>query len=175
LLQNFSDSGPERHMASIIWSVFVLLLVFAAIADSRTYRIPNWISLGLVGLFLVAALASGEPLVGFWPHAALGAGVLVLGYALFALTGMGAGDAKLAAAATLWAGFGGLYTWTFALALSMAALALGLVALRRIGPLAAVASRMRMLQRGAPVPLGVALSAATILASWEFNPVLWAF
>jgi hypothetical protein len=34
---------------------------------------------------------------------------------------------------------------------------------------------MRMLQRGAPVPLGIALAGAMILASWQFNPALWAF
>jgi prepilin peptidase CpaA len=92
------------------------------------------------------------------------------------LTGMGAGDAKLAAAGALWSGVSGLYMVTFTLAVSMAALALSLVALRRLVPAVSGAEpSVRMLQRGAPVPLGIALSAAMILASWQLDPALWAF
>jgi prepilin peptidase CpaA len=161
-------------MASAIWIVFAGLLLAAAVFDGRSYRIPNWISVALAVLFAVAAAVSGEPLAGFWPHLALGIAVLLVGYLLYRFTGMGAGDAKLAAAAVLWAGLPGLYAWTFFLALAMAALALGLVAARRIAITAAGGEpKLRILQRGAPVPLGVALAAATILASGSFDPALW--
>jgi prepilin peptidase CpaA len=161
-------------MASVIWFVFAGLLVAAGVFDARSYRIPNWISVALAALFVVAALASGHPATGYWPHLALAVGALLVGYLLYLFTGMGAGDAKLAAAAVLWAGLSGLYAWTFFLALSMAVLALGLVAARRI----AVATlgpepKLRILQRGAPVPLGVAIAAAAILASGSFDPALW--
>jgi prepilin peptidase CpaA len=161
-------------MASGIGIVFAALFLAAAVFDARSYRIPNWISVALVALFLVAALMSGQPATSYWPHLALGAGILLVGYLLYLFTGMGAGDAKLAAAAALWAGLPGLYAWTFFLALSMAVLALGLVAARRI-VVATVGSepKMRILQRGAPVPLGVAIAAAAILASGSFNPALW--
>lgn len=169
-----SRAGVAR-VASVIWIALAGLFLAAAIIDGRTYRIPNWIPLALTVLFVVAMLASGKPAVGYWPHAALAAGMLALGYGLYVFTGMGAGDAKLAAAAALWVGFDGLYAWVFSLALSMAALALGLVAVRTAAATARHTPGLRMFQRGAPVPLGIALAAATVLASWQFDRALWAF
>jgi prepilin peptidase CpaA len=164
-------------MASVIWVAFAGLLLAAAVTDARSYKIPNWISIALVVLFIIAVLASGQPALGFWPHVAAGLAVLAVGYILYMLTGMGAGDAKLAAAGALWSGVSGLYMVTLTLAVSMAALAFSLVALRRLVPAASGGGEpsVRMLQRGAPVPLGIALSAAMILASWQFDPALWAF
>jgi prepilin peptidase CpaA len=163
-------------VASVSWVAFAGLLLAAAVTDARSYKIPNWISIALVVLFIIAVLASGQPALGFWPHVAAGLAVLAVGYILYMLTGMGAGDAKLAAAGALWSGVSGLYMVTFTLAVSMAALALSLVALRRLVPAVSGAEpSTRMLQRGAPVPLGIALSAAMILASWQFDPALWAF
>jgi prepilin peptidase CpaA len=159
---------------SIIWTVFVILLLWAAVSDAASYRIPNWICAALAALFIGSAVGSGEPVTGFWLHFLLGAGVLAMGYLLHRFTGMGAGDAKLGAAAVLWAGQGGLYTWTLFFALSMAGLALALVIARRAAlRINGGTSSARILKRGAPVPLGVALAAATILASGSFDPRLW--
>ncbi|HEX5008580.1 MAG TPA: prepilin peptidase [Hyphomonadaceae bacterium] len=161
-------------MASVIWIVFAGLFLASAVADASSYRIPNWISVTLALLFVIATLASGQPVLGFWPHLVLAVGVLLVGYLLYLFTGMGAGDAKLAAVAALWAGLPGLYAWTFFLALAMAVLALGLVAARRIaGAVGRSESTLPLLQRGAPVPLGVAIAAAAILASGRFDPALW--
>ena len=161
-------------MASVIWIAFTALFLAAAVFDGRSYKIPNWISVALVALFVVATLASGESFPDFWPHFALACGVLLIGYLLYLFTGMGAGDAKLAAATVLWAGLSGLYSWTFFLALAMTVLALGLIAARRVATAVVGGEpKLRVLQRGAPVPLGVALAAAAILASGSFNPSLW--
>jgi prepilin peptidase CpaA len=161
-------------MMSAIWAAFTVLFLLAAISDARTYRLPNWISLALVALFVVAAAISGQPIASFWPHLAVGVTVLAVGYGLYALTGMGAGDAKLGAAAAMWAGFSGLYAWAFALALAMSLLALALIVARRALP-AGETPRPKIFQKGAPVPLGVAISLAAIAASWQFDRVLWAF
>ena len=161
-------------MLSVVWVVFSGLFLTAALIDGRTYRIPNWVSLALVALFAVAVALSGKTIVDYWPNLALGAGMMVIGYGLYAATGMGAGDAKLAAAAVMWAGLGGLYAWVFALAMSMAALAVTLVVLRRVAP-AGQTEKRHVLQRGAPVPLGIALAAASVLASWQFDAALWTF
>lgn len=159
-------------MLSAVWIAFAALMLAAIVWDARTYRIPNWISLALVALFAAAALASGKPLIGFWPHLAVAAAFFGLGYLLYAFTGMGAGDAKLAAASGLWMGLPGLYLWSFALALAMTALAFGLIALRRLLP---AGDRPRILQKGAPAPLGMALGAAAIAASFSFDLALFRF
>jgi prepilin peptidase CpaA len=170
----FKTSGRLARMLSVIWAVYSGLFVAAAVIDGRSYRIPNWIPLALALLFAVAVSLSGKTIVEYWPSLALGVGMMAIGYGLYLATGMGAGDAKLAAAAVMWAGLSGLYAWVFALALSMAALAFGLVVLRRLAP-AGQTEKTRVLQRGAPVPLGVALAAASIVASWQFDAALWAF
>ena len=161
-------------MMSVIWAAFSVLFLIAAVNDGRTYRIPNWIPLALLLLFLVAAALSGKPPTTFWPHLAAGAGVLAVGYALYLFTGMGAGDAKLGAAAALWAGVSGLYVMMFALALAMSLLAVALIIARRAMP-AGLTPRPRVFQKGAPVPLGIAIGFAAIGASLRFDPALWSF
>ena len=149
-------------------------MLLAAIFDLRSYRIPNWISIWLVALFLFAVLAAGLRPDSVLPHIVVGMVGLMAGYLLYAFTGMGAGDAKLGAAALLWSGLSGLYAWTFFLALSMAALAVSLVVARwTLARTGNTAVDNRLVRRGAPVPLGVALSAASLLASSEFNRSLW--
>ena len=158
----------------MIWAGFTVLLLVAVVSDARSYRIPNWISIALAALFVLAAALSGQEILSWWPHLAAAAAILIAGYLLYLFTGMGAGDAKLGAAITLWAGFGGLYMWSFTLAVAMAALAIGLIILRRTLP-AGVAGKAKVFQKGAPVPLGVALGLSAIAASAWFNPALWAF
>jgi prepilin peptidase CpaA len=162
----------------MIWAAFTVLALVAAYADARSYRIPNWISLALAGLFVIAVLVAvavnGQPILNFWPNILIGAAILGLGYALYLFTGMGAGDAKLAAAIGLWTGFYGLYMWTFMLAVAMAMLAFGLVVLRRALP-AGISEKTRVFQKGAPVPLGVAIGVSAIAASPWFSKALFAF
>lgn len=161
---------------SIIWIAFVGLFVFAALRDARVYRIPNWISVALVALFVIAVFASGKPVTSFWPHIALGAAALAFGYLLFSFTNMGAGDAKLAGAAVVWAGGAGLYAFFVALAFAMAILVLGLIGVRLIlSQTLKTHTHWRVLKRDSPAPLGVAAAAAAIAASGRFNGALWAF
>jgi prepilin peptidase CpaA len=158
-------------MASMIWAAFVLLSLFAVIYDARAFRIPNWISIALLGLFVAAVVLTGRPDF-YWPNLITGVVVLVAGYALYLFTGMGAGDAKLGAAVAMWAGVSGLYNLTFMLALAMSLLAITLIVCRRALP-ASLASKARIFQKGAPVPLGVAIGLAAIAASSGFDPALW--
>jgi prepilin peptidase CpaA len=158
----------------MIWAGFAVLLLIAVVTDARSYRIPNWISITLAALFAFAAVVSGEGIDTWWPHLAAAAAVFGVGYALYAFTGMGAGDGKLGAAIVLWTGMSGLYAWLVMLTIAMAMLAIGLVVLRRALP-AGVSGKTRVFQKGAPVPLGIALGLAAIAASRWFNPELWTF
>ena len=87
----------------ILKSCAVGLLCWALWSDTRSFIIPNKISLGLLGLYPAWVLATWpvtEPLGGL-----LAGGVmLVAGFALFATSIIGGGDAKLMAAVGLWVG-----------------------------------------------------------------------
>ena len=85
-----------------LFTVFPLLVIGAAVSDLFTMTIPNPISFLLVAGFLAAALLTG--LTGQEIVLQLGCAmaVLVIGFTFFALGWIGGGDAKLAAAITLW-------------------------------------------------------------------------
>ncbi len=83
-------------------------LLTAAISDIRTRRIANWLSLFIVGLFVVAAitrLVAGVDVMSalVWPLAT-GLFVFLVGLGAFAAGLMGGGDVKLLAAVALMAG-----------------------------------------------------------------------
>ena len=83
--------------------LFPALMAFAAASDIFTMSIPNRVSLALAAGFLVLAVASGMGTYDILMHVAAGATVLVIAFACFAIGQVGGGDAKIAAAAALWA------------------------------------------------------------------------
>ncbi len=87
----------------IVLSGFVACLVCAVITDVRAMRIPNWISLALIVLFMVHA-AAADPAIPLLAHVMVAGAALALTFALFAANCLGAGDAKLLAALALWMG-----------------------------------------------------------------------
>lgn len=119
---------------TIVWMVWPIewaacgLFVAAAIGDLRDRRVPNAIPLLLVGLFAVYAFAGAiRPPGSLWHHLAIGAVLLAAGFALYSTGRFGGADAKLIAAAGLWAGPNDLGAFLFglggcALLLSMCAL-----------------------------------------------------
>ena len=80
--------------------ILILLLVAAAVIDYRTYRIPNWLTVGgtcvALGLALLLPATSHAGLL--WALGGLAAGFVVM-LPLYALKAMGAGDVKLMAMA----------------------------------------------------------------------------
>jgi len=94
-------------MNLIAWHLALLafagLIFSAAISDILRFRIPNRISMALVLLYPAYLLAASQPVD--WHFAiAVAAVCLAVGFGLFSIKACGAGDAKLFAAAALWAG-----------------------------------------------------------------------
>jgi prepilin peptidase CpaA len=146
--------------------VFPLLMAFAASSDLLTMRISNTLVLLVVVGFFAAAMVAQMPFDGVLSHLLAGVGVLVVGFCFFALGWIGGGDAKLAAAAALWIGTGGLLPYLVYAALLGGALTLAILALRR-WPLPGALARLDWLDRlhdaKSGVPYGIALAAAAIL------------
>ena len=96
------------------------LFLYAAWTDVRTMRIPNWVSLALIALWVVrVALAPASSAAGdLWLHdlglfAAVFASLFLLwGFGLSG--GIGAGDVKIISAGVLWFGYDPSCFWFFA-------------------------------------------------------------
>ena len=88
--------------------LFPALMAFAAASDLFTMTISNRVSLALAAGFLVLAVLSGMGFYDILSHVGAGAAVLAVAFACFAMGWIGGGDAKVAAGAALWFGFGHL-------------------------------------------------------------------
>ncbi|MEM1399609.1 MAG: prepilin peptidase [Pseudomonadota bacterium] len=87
----------------LIKSCVIGLLCWALWSDTQSYKIPNKISLALIGLYPAWVMATWpmvDPLGGLM----IGGIFLAIGFALFATGVVGGGDAKLMAAFGLWVG-----------------------------------------------------------------------
>lgn len=147
-------------------ALFPLLMAFAASSDLLTMRISNRLVLVTVAGFFVLALAAGLPLEVIGMHVACAFVVLVVGFAFFAFGWIGGGDAKLAAATTLWLGFGMMLPYVVMASLLGGALTMAILAARR-WPLPQrwqkIAWLDRLHDKKSGVPYGIALAAAGLL------------
>jgi prepilin peptidase CpaA len=153
-------------MSTIALLFFPFAMAFAASSDLLTMRISNKLVLLLVGGFLIVALATGLPLAQFAMHLTCAFVVLTVGFAFFAFGWIGGGDAKLAAATSLWLGFGLALPFLVYAALLGGLLTLAILALRGL-PLNPIIARFRWIERlhdrKSGVPYGVALAIAGLL------------
>ncbi|WIY54585.1 prepilin peptidase [Devosia sp. YIM 151766] len=151
---------------NVVLLFFPLLMAFAASSDLLTMRISNKLVLVLTAGFLVVALLVELPLQQFAMHVLCAFVVLVVAFGMFAMRWIGGGDAKLAAATTLWLGFGLTLPYLVYTALLGGALTLAVLALRRI-PLTPFIARFEWLNRlhdpKQGVPYGVAMAIAGLL------------
>lgn len=155
-------------LAAALVLTFPALVLIGAFKDAVSFTIPNWISLALLAIFPVAALAAGLPLPAIGLHFAVGAIALAAGMAMFALRWVGGGDAKLLAAVALWLGWPAVLTFLAGAAIAGGVLAVGLILLRS-APLRHVVLSgptwvTRLAQPGEGVPYGVALAAGAFAA-----------
>lgn len=141
-----------------------LVLVWAAISDVRDRRIPNAAVLAVLVLFVLWAIAArGQALGSGFAAAAISFGV---GYILYLVKVMGAGDVKLFAALALFTGLSGLPAFALATALTGGLMAVFSIATR---PRRAAPSALRLDGDGSErgVPYGVAISAAAAFVIWS--------
>lgn len=153
-------------MSTIGLLLFPLAMALAASSDLLTMRISNKLVLALAACFCIVAIAIDMPLQQFAMHVTCALVVLAVAFVLFALRWIGGGDAKLAAATTLWLGFGLTLPYLVYAALIGGVLTLVILALRNM-PLTPFLARYRWLERlhdrKSGVPYGVALAVAGLM------------
>ena len=151
-------------MPMVLFSLMLVLfavLLMSSWTDFRTMRIPNTY-VGIVFVCFVAAYAAAPDAFGaWWEHAGACMIVLIFTYILFARGQLGAGDAKLGAAAALWAGLPLLFLFVFYMALMGGVLGIAALILKKKKPVAQPrpGSWVAVMQEGGnAVPYGIAIS-----------------
>src|SRR5689334_4561628 len=146
--------------------LFPALMAFAAASDLFTMTISNRVSLALTAGFLVLALLSGMGVYDILSHVGAGAAVLGVAFACFALSWIGGGDAKVAAGAALWFGFGHLLNYLVYASLFGGALTLLLLQFRQWPLPYALAGQpwLRKLHaKESGIPYGIALAVGALV------------
>jgi prepilin peptidase CpaA len=146
--------------------LFPALMAFAAASDLFTMTISNRVSLALVAGFLVLALLTGMGLHDLLLHVGAGATVLTIAFACFAMGWVGGGDAKVAAGAALWFGFGHLLDYLLYASLFGGGLTLLLLQFRQWPLPYALAGQTWLLKLHAKesgIPYGIALAIGALM------------
>lgn len=165
-------------LEALIFVVFPFCMVFAAVSDTLSMTIANRVSVILVVTFAVAAPLTGMDWTNYGGHFAAAASVLAVTFVMFAIGGMGGGDAKLMAATALWMGLNFnllVYLVTSAFLGGMLTL---LILYYRKSPLADWTGGNMFLRHFANptggVPYGVALGVGGLLTYPDSPLMLWA-
>ncbi len=157
----------------------------AAWSDFKGFRIPNIVSLVILGSFVVAfgvTALTGQGSVIFGSlQSHIGAAIIVflVTLAMFALKILGAGDSKMAAAVSLWLGMQGLIPFLFYMSMMGGILAAISLLLKKYKPLKSPPkdSWLEKAQEGVnSVPYGIAIAAGTLVAFvflGYFSPSKW--
>jgi len=146
--------------------LFPALMAFAAASDLFTMTISNRVSLALAAGFLALALLSGMGPYDILLHVGAGATVLTISFACFAMGWVGGGDAKVAAGAALWFGFGYMLNYLLYASLFGGALTLLLLQFRQ-WPLPYLftgqAWLLRLHAKESGIPYGIALAIGALM------------
>lgn len=168
---------PDMLEAAIL-VIFPFCMLFSAISDMVSMTIANRVSVLLVATFMVLAPLTGMEWSVYGLHLAAGALVLAITFAMFAIGGMGGGDAKLLAATAIWMGFGILLVEYLVFGAVFGGLLTLAILKFRSSPASTVALHNIFLRhfadQKAGIPYGVALGVAGLMVYPETPLMQWA-
>lgn len=152
-------------LATLILMIFPVSMAFAAANDLFTMKIPNRISLALVGGFVAIALLTRMPLETFGVHLLCAFCVLALTFALFSMNLLGGGDAKLMAAGALWMGGAHIAEFLAFVTIYGGVLSILILGYRNMIPVSSSfpAWAHRLHTPGGPIPYGIAIAAGGLM------------
>lgn len=145
--------------------LFTAGLLVAAVSDHLARRIPNWVVIALIGLYLAAVAARIAPTTLL---SGLGAAAITFAvtYLLYHFDIFGAGDAKLFTAAALFAGLSRLGTFALITVSIGGAIALAIIIFRPGRAIRAMTTRNRDSNEKSGIPYGVAIALGAIATAW---------
>lgn len=165
-------------LAASIFVIFPFCMLFAAVSDMISMTIANRVSVILIAAFAIIAPLTGMDWVTYGWHFAAGGTVLAVTFTVFAIGGMGGGDAKLLTATAVWMGFSITLLQYLVLGAMLGGALTLLILLFRNSPMAAFSSSNVFLRHFADekagIPYGVALGVAGLMTYPETELVRWA-
>ncbi|WP_095198355.1 A24 family peptidase [Mesorhizobium carmichaelinearum] len=165
-------------LEALIFVVFPFCMLFAAISDMLSMTIANRVSVLLVVVFALVAPLTGMEWAAYGWHFAAGALVLAVTFGLFAMGGMGGGDAKLLAATAVWMGLNIHLVEYLVVSTMIGGLLTLAILLYRKSPLAVFTGRNPFLRHFADdttgVPYGIALGLGGLLTYPDSPLMVWA-
>lgn len=171
-------------LAFFIMAVFAIGMFTAAIKDASTMTIPNWVSLLVLGGFVLVIPFMwsswgevGEPWLILGEHLAVGMTVFLASFIIFAFGWFGGGDAKLIAVTSFWWQWTDLMLYLMYTTLAGGVLAILIIFGRQFVPANAIkfAWLHRLLKDQKKMPYGLALAygaLVTLPQSTIFNAAL---
>ena len=159
-------------LAFFIMAVFVVSMFTAAFRDAMTMTIPNWASLLVLGGFFACVpfmwfqwAETGNALLIFGEHLAVGFTVFLVGFILFAPGWLGGGDAKLMAATAFWWQWTDLLYYLIYTTLAGGALALLILVGRQFLPVNLLTAPWlyRLIKDEKKMPYGLALAFGALV------------
>ncbi|MBB6413625.1 MULTISPECIES: A24 family peptidase [Mesorhizobium] len=165
-------------LEALIFVVFPFCMLFAAISDMLSMTIANRVPVLLVVVFALVAPLTGMEWAAYGGHIATGALVLAVTFGLFAMGGMGGGDAKLLAASAMWMGLNIHLVEYLVVSTIIGGLLTLAILLYRKSLLAAVTGQNPFLRHFAEesngVPYGIALGLGGLLTYPDSPLMVWA-
>lgn len=150
------------NLPILFLAALTLTMLAVIYYDTREFIIPNTLVITIAMLYLPGFYFLGlNPINGLITMGI----VLVLGMALFAIKVMGGGDIKLLAALALWTGWSDVtLTFLFTMAIFGGIFAIAVLVLRGV---IRGTNLPRILQKGQPIPYGVAIALAFLYVLWK--------
>ena len=145
------------HIATLVAAS--ALLVAAAVNDSRHYRIPNAICIALLVMFPLFVLTAPHG-IEWEQNLIVCLLVLLSGFGMFLGNLAGAGDIKLLAATSLWAGPHLIAVFVITTAIAGGFLALGVAALTHYRNRSGKQEAVPLAK--APIPYGIAIAVGGV-------------
>lgn len=165
-------------LEALIFVVFPFCMAFAAVSDMLSMTIANRVSVVLAVTFAVVAPLTGMDWTLYAMHFAGFAIVLSVTFCLFAMGGMGGGDAKLMAATALWMGLGfTLVEYLVTAAVLGGMLTLAIMRLRASHSAAIIGANRytaHFFDSKTGIPYGIALGAAGLIVAPNSALMVWA-
>lgn len=165
-------------LEAAIFVVFPFCMVFAALSDMFSMTIANRVSVLLAVTFMAVAPFTGMGWQEFGLHLASGVLVLCVTFCLFAMGGMGGGDAKLLAATSIWMGWHMVLLQYLVYASLLGGLLTLLLLSYRRSPIAVFTGHNPLLRhladKEAGIPYGIALGMAGLLVFPDTPLMQWA-